>query len=143
LGGVCETLIVGQLTQDDVAAVEAASDAYQAAMNAEDWALVARFFTEDAVRVPPHEPPHAGREAIEAWLGGIARLDSYELTRDALDGADGFAYVRGRYRITLLPEGAPQSISDEGDFLEVWRRADDGVWLVAEAIWNTRMPLGS
>ena len=134
---------MGALTPDDVAAVESAADGYLAAMRAEDWGLVAHSFTEDAVRIPPHEEPHQGRDAIEAWLGGIEELVSYELTRDAIVGADGFAYVRGRYAITLRPRGAPGPISDEGDFLEIWRTEPDGAWRVAEAIWNTRTPLGT
>ena len=131
------------LTHDEVAALEAAADAYVAAMNAEDWARVARAFTEDAVRIPSHEEPHQGRAAIEAWLGGIDELISYELTRDAVEGADGFAYVRGRYAITLRPVDAPGPISDDGDFLEVWRKEGDGTSRVAEAMWNTRAPLGT
>ncbi len=131
---------MGELTAEEVAAVEAAADAYVAAMRAGDWALVARSFADDAVRIPPHEEPHRGRNAIEAWLGGIEELSSYELTRDRIEGADGLAYVRGRYAITLRPVGAPGPVSDEGDFLEVWRREPDGAWRVAEAIWNTRLP---
>lgn len=134
---------VGKLSPDEVAAVETAADAYVAAMNAGDWPRVVQSFAEDAVRIPPHEEPHQGRGAIEAWLGGIEELISYELTRDAVDGADGFAYVRGRYAITLRPAGAPGPISDDGDFLEIWRREPDGEWRVAEAIWNTRVPLGT
>jgi ketosteroid isomerase-like protein len=129
------------LTSEEHAALEAAADAYVAAMNAGDWARVAVSFSENAVRIPPHEEPHQGRAAIESWLGGIEELISYELTRDALDGGDGLAYVRGRYAITLRPVGAPQPISDDGDFLEIWRREPDGAWRVAEAMWNTRTPL--
>jgi uncharacterized protein (TIGR02246 family) len=134
---------MGTLTDDDRAAVESAADAYVAAMRAGDWARVAQCFTEDAVRMPPHEEPNRGRSAIEAWLGGIEELIAYELTRDRVDGADGFAYVRGRYAITLRPRGATCPISDEGDFLEVWRREPDSAWRVAEAIWNTRQGLGA
>jgi uncharacterized protein (TIGR02246 family) len=134
---------MGGLTPHDVAEIERAANSYAAAMNAGDWALVAQSFAEDAVRIPPYEEPHQGREAIEAWLGGIEELIAYELTRDVLDGADGLAYVRGRYSITLRPAGAPGPISDHGDFLEIWRRKADGVWRVAEAIWNTRAPLGA
>lgn len=133
---------MGGLKPDDVAAVERAADAYVAAMNAGDWKLVSHSFAEDAVRIPPHEEPHQGRDAIEGWLGGMEELISYELTRDAIDGADGFAYVRGRYAITLRPAGAPGPVSDQGDFFEIWRREPDGVWRVAEAIWNTRLPRG-
>ena len=60
-------------------------------MRAGDWALVARSFANDAVRIPPHEEAHRGRDAIEAWLGGIEELSSYDLTRDRVEGADGLA----------------------------------------------------
>jgi ketosteroid isomerase-like protein len=134
---------VGKLAADEVEAVEAAADAYLASMNAEDWSRVARSFTDDAVRIPPHETPHQGRGAIEAWLGGIDELISYTLARDVLDGADGLAYIRGRYEITLRPKGAPAPVSDEGDFLEIWRHEPDGARRIVEAIWNTRAPLSA
>ena len=111
-------------------------------MHAGDWKLVAQSFAEDAVRIPPHEAPHRGRDQIEAWLGGIEELIAYELTRDALDGVDRIAYIRGSYAITLRPLGAPGPVSDAGDFLEIWRKEPDGAWRIAEAIWNTRLPMG-
>lgn len=129
------------LSADDRAAIEQAADAYVAAMQAADWGRVALAFSEDAVRIPPNEEPHRGREAIESWLRGIEELSSYELERDRIEGADGIAYVRGRYVIALRPVGAPAPISDQGDFLEVWRREADGAWSITEAIWNTRLPM--
>jgi ketosteroid isomerase-like protein len=114
-----------------------------AAVNAAEWARVAQSFSEEGVRIPPNEEPHEGREAIESWLAGIEELTSYELTRDMVDGADGIAYVRGRYAITLRPVGAPAPISDQGDFLEVWRKESDGAWRIIEAIWNTRLPMST
>ncbi|HEY4237462.1 MAG TPA: nuclear transport factor 2 family protein [Gaiellaceae bacterium] len=131
---------MASLGPDDRAAIERAADAYVAAMNAADWERVARSFSEEAVRMPPSEEPHQGRQAIENWLRGIEELGSYELVRDQIDGADGLAYVRGRYAITLRPVGAPAPISDEGDFLEIWRKGSDGAWNIAEAMWNTRLP---
>jgi uncharacterized protein (TIGR02246 family) len=128
------------LSADDRAAIERAADAYVAAMNAADWELVARSFSEEAVRIPPNEEPHQGRQAIENWLRGIDELISYELVRDRIDGADDMAFVRGRYAITLRPLGAPAPISDEGDFLEIWRKGSEGTWSIAEAMWNTRFP---
>ena len=132
---------MASLSSDDRAAIEQAADAYVAAMRAADWERVAQAFVEDAVRIPPHEEPHQGREAIESWLGGIEELDNYELVRDRIDGTDGIAYIRGTYAITLRPVGAPAAISDEGDFLEIWRRGPDGTWSIAEAMWNTRLPM--
>jgi uncharacterized protein (TIGR02246 family) len=127
------------LSAADRGAIEEAADAYVAAMNAQDWERVAESFTADGVRIPPHEEPHQGRGAIVEWLGGIEELIDYELIRDRLDGADGIAYIRGRYAVTLRPSGAPVPLTDEGDFLEIWRRQPDGSWRIAEAIWNTRL----
>ena len=118
-----------------------AADTYVAAMREANWERVARSFSENAVRIPPHEDPHQGREAIETWLRGIEELSRYELVRDQIQGADGIAYVRGTYAITLRPVGAPGPISDEGDFLEIWRRGSDGAWSITEAMWNTRRPM--
>jgi ketosteroid isomerase-like protein len=131
---------VSSLSVDDRAAIERAGGAYVAAMNSADWRRVARSFSDGGVRIPPNEEPHQGREAIERWLGGIEELSSYELIRDRIDGADGIAYVRGRYAITLRPVGAPAPLSDEGDFLEIWRKESDGAWHIIEAMWNTRLP---
>jgi uncharacterized protein (TIGR02246 family) len=134
---------VASLSADERAAVEQAADAYLAAMNAADWAGVAQSFSEDGVRIPPHENAHEGREAIERWLGGIEELTSYTLIRDRIAGADDIAYVRGRYEITMRPFGASGPLSDQGDFLEVWRKEEDGAWRIIEAIWNTRLPMPS
>jgi uncharacterized protein (TIGR02246 family) len=131
---------VPSLSADERAAVEQAADAYLAAMNAADWARVAESFSEDGVRIPPNEESHQGREAIERWLGGIEELTSYTLIRDRIAGADDIAYVRGRYDITLRPRGTPAPLSDQGDFLEIWRKEPDGAWRIIEAIWNTRLP---
>jgi ketosteroid isomerase-like protein len=131
---------VPNLSADDHADIELAADAYVAAMNAADWSRVARSFSDGGVRIPPNEEPHQGHEAIVRWLGGIEELSSYELIRDQIDGVDGIAYVRGRYAITLRPVGAPAPISDQGDFLEIWRKESDGAWRIVEAMWNTRLP---
>jgi ketosteroid isomerase-like protein len=128
------------LSGEDRVALGDAADAYVAAMKAADWERVARSFAEDGVRIPPNEEPHQGRVAIERWLGGIEELASYELTRDRVDGAEGIAYIRGRYAITLRPVGVPALILDEGDFLEIWRKEPDGAWRILEAMWNTRLP---
>ena len=74
------------------------------------------------MRIPPHEKPHQGREAIERWLRRMEELGGYELVRDRIEGADGIAYVRGRYAITLRPAGA---------------------WSIAETMWNTRRPMSA
>jgi hypothetical protein len=86
-------------------------------------------------------PTKAARRSSDGW-GEIEELSRYELIRDKdRRRRDGIAYVRGRYAITLRPVGAPAPLSDQGDFLEIWRRESVGAWRIVEAMWNMRLPI--
>lgn len=58
----------GSLSEKEVAAIKSVTEPYTTAMMASDWAAVAAFYTEDAVRMPPNELLQTGRAAIQADL---------------------------------------------------------------------------
>ncbi len=111
---------------------------------AEDWAAFAAGFTEDAVRMPPNEPLHVGREAIESWAatnwGPITTTEFSQTVLD-VDGRGDLAYARGSYSATVEVPGVPEPISDVGKFLAILRKQPDGSWLVSHAIFNADAPL--
>lgn len=128
------------LSPEDVSAIRSTSERYVEAMRENDWAEVARFITADAVRMPPNQPMHQGREAIEQWFSQVAQVSEYSITLEDIQGAAGFAYVRARYTIKLTPRGMSRAISDTGKAIEIWRKDSDGVWRMASAIWNSDIP---
>lgn len=115
------------LSPDDVSAIRSTSEQYVRAMRENDWAEVASFFTADAIRMPPNQPLHQGREAIEQWFSQVVQVSEYKVTLEDIQGAAGFAYVRARYTIKLTPRGMSRSISDTGKAIEIWRKDSDGV----------------
>jgi uncharacterized protein (TIGR02246 family) len=132
------------LSEEDVAAIEAIPDAWAEATLAGDWAAVAALFTEDGVFMPPNEPAVEGRAAIEAWTSTNFGLLTYtEFTSEALeiDGRGDIAYVRGRYEVTLMPEGAPEPIRESGKWVAIMQKQPDGSWLTLVDIFNTDQPL--
>lgn len=92
----------------------------------------AAAFTEDAVRMPPNEPLHVGRAAIEAWSatnwGPITTTELIQ-TAEEIDGRGDLAYARGSYSATVVVPGVPEPISEVGKFLVILRKQPDGSWL--------------
>ena len=59
---------VGSLSAGDIAAIRSSAEQEVVeATLAGDWDRFAAGFTEDAVRMPPNEPLHQGRDAIKQW----------------------------------------------------------------------------
>lgn len=135
----------GPLSDADIAAIRNLAEQHVVdVLLAEDWAGFAATFTEDVVRMPPNEPLHQGRGAVEEWTStNWGPLTTTELSQSVhdIDGHRDLAYARGSYTATVAVPGVPDPISDVGKFLVVLRKQEDGMWLVSIAIFNSDMPL--
>jgi uncharacterized protein (TIGR02246 family) len=135
----------GPLTDEDLAAIRGASEQEVVeATLAEDWGRFAAGFTEDAVRMPPNEPLHQGRDAIRQWAEanwGPLTTTEFTMTVEDVDGRDNLAYAWGLYSATVEVPGVPEPVKDIGKFLVTLRKQEDGRWLVSVAMFNSDMPL--
>jgi uncharacterized protein (TIGR02246 family) len=136
---------VGPLSEQDIAAIRDLGEREVVeALLAEDWDRFAATFTEDAVRMPPNEPLHQGRQAIRDWAEtNWGPLTLAELTQTMLDvdGRGDVAYTRGSYSATSEVSGLSEPVSDVGKVVAILRRQDDGRWLISVAIYNSDLPL--
>jgi uncharacterized protein (TIGR02246 family) len=119
------------LTEQDIAAIRAAIEEDAAAVRRADWDAIARLFTPDAIRFPPHQPPIRGRAAMRAWLEAFPPLEDFAITADEIVGGDGIAFVRGTYGMTIR---GPAPVTDRGNYMGLMRKQPDGSWL-----WTTDM----
>jgi ketosteroid isomerase-like protein len=137
---VAEEVGVKALSDEDVAAIKTAHDAYGQTMISKDWAALIAMHTEDAVIMPPNMPLIQGREAIQAWNEASPPITAFNLTCVEIDGRGDLAYVRGVYTLTMELKGAPQPIQDTGKFLDILQKQEDGSWLIAVDIFNSDLP---
>jgi len=61
---------MGETNGTDVKAIEGMLEQLSAAYLARDWDGFTSFFTEDAVWMPPDQPPLIGKDAWWSWIGG-------------------------------------------------------------------------
>jgi uncharacterized protein (TIGR02246 family) len=129
------------LTEQDVEAIRAVVARDAEAVRRADWAAVARLFTVDAIRFPPHRPPVRGREAIRAWLETFPPIDDFSITADEILGCNEVAFVRGSYALTARSDSEETARTDRGHYMGVLRKQADGSWLWASDMVSSTEPL--
>ncbi len=130
---------MNRLSDDQVAAVRNATDAFAEAIASNNWSAYESVFAEDALVMPPNEPAIQGRKAIQEWGSALTVTDFTE-SSIVVAGRSGVAYVRGEYSITFLHGQMDKPVTEDGKFLEVWEEQADARWLLVVDIWNTDSP---
>ena len=124
---------VAALSDEDVAAIKTAHDAYVQAVLAGGLGATIEFYTEDAILIakgPIIQGREAIKEAFEAFSKASPTITTFNLTLDEIDGRDDLALVRGMVSMTMEVEGATEPIQATGKFLEILRKQEDGLWLI-------------
>ena len=113
------------------AELEAAGDAFTAAWNQEDPAVVAGMFTEDATVVVNDTATFNGRQDIqENWIRPGLEVGSDLEVQDQIWTADGADYrSSGRYSYTFTTPDGDATLT--GRYETTWTRDTDGQWRVS------------
>jgi len=157
LGAACqprpktETAMVGggseaaaaSLSDEDKASIRALDEEWARAAQAGDGEAIAALYTADAVLLPPGEPMVKGEAAKKYWVDFAKQFSGpTELNTMTVEGSGNVASAIGTYKMTLTPKkaGAKPLPTDEGKYIEVLKRQEDGSWKIAYDIWNPNAP---
>ena len=124
------------------AAIAAIADAYVKASLAGDVKAIVALYTDDAVEMPPNEPPVKGRAAIEQYYQkqfGSAKMASFTLTHLDTRASGDTGYDVGTYQQAITPSGSGSPVNDSGKYVVILKRTA-GAWKVAYAIYNSDLP---
>jgi uncharacterized protein (TIGR02246 family) len=128
-------------TDEDVAAITALGQAYQAALLGGDAAAVAALYTEDATEMPPHNVARQGRAAIQEAYEAGPLMTTFTITSKQMEGFGDLAYEMGIWTATMEMEGMEEPYQDAGKYLVVCEKQADGTWLMKASIWNSDIPM--
>ena len=131
------------LAPEDRAAIRAVTAAMDRTALELDWGAFASLLTEDAVFMPPNEPPVEGRAACKAWLesAGYTEITKHDAELVTVGGRGDFAYSRAITSESFSIEGVEEPMEDVIKWLAIWRKQTDGSWLIAIISFNSDLPL--
>ena len=125
----------------DEQAIRGQVDRWLQLVKAKDAAGISALYADDGAVMPPNAPIGKGRDAIQQTWASMMRTPGFDLTfapeQIVVSSSGDMALDRGRYRLTIAPEGTAQT--DTGKYVVVWRKIG-GEWKAAADIFNSDLP---
>jgi ketosteroid isomerase-like protein len=101
------------------------------------------YYSDDASLLAPNAPIASDKQSIRAAWAGLLTPDtslSWQAGKVEVARSGDLAYLTGAYQLTTKnAHGKP--VSDNGKFVEVWKKQPDNKWKVVADIFNSDMPL--
>jgi uncharacterized protein (TIGR02246 family) len=126
--------------ESDQAAIYHHREAYNSTLkegNVEGWLST---LSDDCVFLPPGLPAMNGKEAIREWVTD-AMFSQFHIELDydfeELEFLGSSAFAWGWFEQTLSPKDGSEPLLMKGKFLDVFKRAEDGVWKLARCAYST------
>lgn len=123
------------LSEQDISAVMEATEQYGGSIVAGDFDKIRSLMDADIVLMPPSESAAHGVDAAMQSMEGFPGMEG-SINPEQVEGSGNLAYVRGNYNITFIVNDTTR-IPDNGKYIEVWKKQDDGSWKVVVDIWNS------
>jgi len=129
-------------TGPDVEAITTVFEQAIAAANAGDVEGVLAVYADDAVSLPPNEPPASGEAAIRAKFQPTFAENTVRIatSQDEVVVAGDLAVMRISFEETVTPKGEGEPIELGGHWLIVWRKQSDGSWKFWRDMWSVVPP---
>jgi len=127
------------LSDQDIRAIRDISERFPDMMMNKRFDALEGIYTEDAVIMPPGHDSVTGLREIENFLGSFPPLTKFENVVDEVDGTGDMAYVRGHFRMVMVPEPGADPVEEFGQYLEIRRKQPDGSWPLSHDIFNPRV----
>jgi len=130
-------------TGGDEAAIAKIRAAYNSAVQAQDAAGVAKLYAQDGTEMPPNAPAAKGRDAIEKLHKDLAQqvmIHGSTITPTDTRISGSLACEVGTYKQQVMSMKTGAITDDHGKYVVILRK-EGGNWLIADAIYNSDVPL--
>ena len=114
------------------------------AMKNNNTETVLTFYTDDATQLPNNGVAVKGKDNIKAEMEKMMsmgmKMKDVSFTSVEVNAAGDIGYEIGNYSMTM--EMAPMGeMKDEGKYMTLFKKQQDGSWKVYAEIWNTNSPM--
>ncbi len=108
-----------------------------------DNETILSLYADDAVSLPSYSPMIEGKDAISESMekskeAGFKFTD-FKLTTLNVHASGDLVYEIGKYEMTFTMKGMDKPVKDEGKYLTVYQKQEDGSLKIKAGMWNTDM----
>ncbi len=124
---------------EDLASIATIRAAYATAMGAGDATAIANLYTEDGISQTNQMATMTGRAAIvEGQNAAFAQVSFSDMviTPEETHTLGNIGYERGRYKMTVTPKAGGATATQQGRYMLVLQKGEDGMWRVARDMDN-------
>jgi ketosteroid isomerase-like protein len=105
-----------------------------------DYDMLLSTYADDAISMPSYSPMMKGKDEIQKAM--MKDKDAYKMTEFTLTTLEAYesgnmVYEIGKYGMTMTMKGMGNPIKDDGKYLTVYQKQDDGALKIKAEIWNT------
>jgi len=128
---------------DDLAAIAKIRGAYATAMGAGDATAIGDLYPEDGVSQTNQMATMIGRVAIvEGQKATFAQVSfsDMEITPEETHTFGNTGYERGRYKMNVTPKAGGAPAVQQGRYMLILQKGEDGTWRVARDMDNVDSP---
>lgn len=108
---------------------------------AKDYETILSFYADDAVSLPSYSPMMQGKDAIEESINKSKeagyKFTDFKLTTLEVHTSGDLVYEVGKYNMTMEMKGMNKPFKDEGKYLTIYQKQEDGSLKIKADMWNT------
>jgi uncharacterized protein (TIGR02246 family) len=115
------------------------SRAWSAAAGSGDIDAILSYWADDAVMMPPGQPPLRGKAAIRDYVESGSTIPGFSIEWEPLEAhvatSGDMAYLIERNRISFQ-DSTGATVTETNKVVTVWRKQHDGSWKNVLDMWN-------
>ena len=137
--------LTGAKGEQEVEAIKALMEDYVSGYESQDPDNFEKVFTSDAVRMPPNAPSIVGSRAIRTYYREWFERETLDVVvvPSEIQVAGEWAYAWGTYEAKVTLAGNGDSKQDDGKWLNIYKKGEDGAWRFHRNIWNSNLPFSA
>lgn len=99
------------------------------------------LYTDDAISMPSYEPMHQGiaeiRDAQKKMAESGWKFESFEPNIVKVIPMGDLVAEIGTYKVSMAMPGSSKPMKDQGKYLTIWEKQDDGTLRIKVETWNS------
>ena len=140
---ITNSVCARESSDDDANAIAAQNARYMQGYNERNVEMIVSVHSKTAVVFAPNRPVYKGLTQIRKMIEedfAVTEKYALELVSNSLEIDGNTAIEEGEYIADLVFKDG-SSLKDIGNFIVIWKKQSDGIWLYEKDIFNSRAPL--